>query len=675
MSPLPPPGASAPDTGRETRDVNLPPPLPPPPAPPAGAQEPWNWDRLQPLAKRWFQPLLERETWMAVLYLVVGMCSAVGFFIALNVVGWLTFGLLFAGIGIFLVRPFFAMVEALARAELTMPAWIGVEIEPRPITPMRGLGLRAAIDPERWRQVGFLALNIVIGIVVGNLGVAAFGVAPQVAFTDPFSGGWLGLGPLAWAVSFALAVVLFGAAPRIAKFVAGFKAQVTAWFLGVDQLAAAQRRVTDLSTQRQDILDAVASERRRIERNLHDGVQQQLVAIGLDLGMAEQQLGADPDRARELIVSARQKVQGSIGELRQLGRGLHPAILADRGIDAALSAVVAGSSIPISVHVDPGLDLSTDVAETVYFVANEALANVLKHAKARRRVGARHEGRGQRPGHRPRRRSRWRRPGQRDGDRRHPRPCARGRRQPVDQLTGGRPHHARRRDPTSPSERTSTTMNTPIRTVVADDSVLLRDGIVRLLSDSGFEVVAAVGDADALLDAVTEHAPDLCVVDVRMPPSHTDEGLRAAIEIRRRHPGIAVLVLSQYVEERYAGELLSGDIAGVGYLLKDRVIAVDDFLASLRRVAGGGSAVDAEVISQILGRSRRGGEIDRLTPREREVLTLMAEGLSNTGIAERLVVSAGAVEKHISNVFMKLGLEPEDGAHRRVLAVLTYLRA
>jgi DNA-binding NarL/FixJ family response regulator len=215
---------------------------------------------------------------------------------------------------------------------------------------------------------------------------------------------------------------------------------------------------------------------------------------------------------------------------------------------------------------------------------------------------------------------------------------------------------------------------TPIRTIVADDSVLLRDGVVRLLSDSGFDVVAAVGDAEALLDAVTEHDPDLCIVDVRMPPTHTDEGLRAAIEIKRRSPEVAVLVLSQYVEERYAGELLTGNVSGVGYLLKDRVIDVDDFLASLRRVAAGGSAVDTEVISQILGRSRNRVEIDRLTPREREVLTLMAEGLSNAGIAERLVVSAGAVEKHISNVFMKLGLEPEEGAHRRVLAVLTYLR-
>ena len=215
----------------------------------------------------------------------------------------------------------------------------------------------------------------------------------------------------------------------------------------------------------------------------------------------------------------------------------------------------------------------------------------------------------------------------------------------------------------------------PLRTVVADDSVLLRDGIVRLLGDSGFDVVAAVGDGDALLDAVTEHEPDLCIVDVRMPPTHTDEGLRAAIEIRRRAPSTAVLVLSQYVEEYYAGELLAGDVSGVGYLLKDRVIDVEDFLVALRRVADGGSAVDADVVRQILSSSQRTSELEHLTPREREVLELMAEGLSNGAIAQRLVVSAGAVEKHISNVFSKLGLQPEDGANRRVMAVLTYLRA
>ena len=213
-----------------------------------------------------------------------------------------------------------------------------------------------------------------------------------------------------------------------------------------------------------------------------------------------------------------------------------------------------------------------------------------------------------------------------------------------------------------------------MRVVIAEDSVLLREGISRLLAEAGFDVQDAVPDAEQLLRAVGGRQPDVVVADVRMPPTHTDEGLRAALVIRRRWPAVAVLVLSQYVEERYAGELLTGNVSGVGYLLKDRVIDVDDFLASLRRVAAGGSAVDTEVISQILGRSRNRAEIDRLTPREREVLTLMAEGLSNAGIADRLVVSAGAVEKHISNVFMKLGLEPEEGAHRRVLAVLTYLR-
>ena len=212
-----------------------------------------------------------------------------------------------------------------------------------------------------------------------------------------------------------------------------------------------------------------------------------------------------------------------------------------------------------------------------------------------------------------------------------------------------------------------------LRAVIADDSVLLRDGVARLLEDAGVAVVAAVGDAESLLDAVASTRPDIAIVDVRMPPTHTDEGIRAAIEIRRRHPDVAVLVLSQYVEERYASDLLGAESSGVGYLLKDRVVDVADFTAAVRRVAAGGSAVDSEVIRQLIGRTARTSELDRLTPRELEVLGAMAEGLSNAGIADRLVVSNGAVEKHISNVFAKLGLEHETTAHRRVLAVLTYL--
>jgi DNA-binding NarL/FixJ family response regulator len=213
----------------------------------------------------------------------------------------------------------------------------------------------------------------------------------------------------------------------------------------------------------------------------------------------------------------------------------------------------------------------------------------------------------------------------------------------------------------------------PLRAVLADDSVLLRDGVARILEDAGIEVVAAVGDGDALIVAVESTRPDIAIIDVRMPPTHTDEGIRAALEIRRRHPDVAVLVLSQYVEERYASELLGSETAGVGYLLKDRVVDIADFVAAVHRVAAGGSAVDAEVVRQLIGRSARASDLDRLTPRELEVLDLMAQGLSNTGIAERLVVSLGAVEKHISNVFTKLGLEHESSAHRRVLAVLTYL--
>jgi DNA-binding NarL/FixJ family response regulator len=214
-----------------------------------------------------------------------------------------------------------------------------------------------------------------------------------------------------------------------------------------------------------------------------------------------------------------------------------------------------------------------------------------------------------------------------------------------------------------------------MRVVIAEDSVLLREGIVRLLLEQDCTVVAAVGDGDALLKAVDEHRPDVCVVDVRMPPTFTDEGLRAALVIRDQFPAIGVLVLSQYVEERYASELIGGNPGGVGYLLKDRVADVDQFIDGLRRVGDGGAALDPEVISQLLVRSRRVDPLAVLSPREQDVLRVMAEGKSNAGIAQALVVGEGAVEKHISNIFLKLGLAPTDGEHRRVLAVLKFLES
>jgi DNA-binding NarL/FixJ family response regulator len=213
-----------------------------------------------------------------------------------------------------------------------------------------------------------------------------------------------------------------------------------------------------------------------------------------------------------------------------------------------------------------------------------------------------------------------------------------------------------------------------MRVVVADDSVLLREGVVRLLEENGFEVVGQAGDAEDLIRKVKAHKPDVAVVDIRMPPTNTDDGLRAALEIRAELPGTGVLVLSQYVEEGYALDLVGDSAGGVGYLLKDRVADVDRFVDSVKRVADGGSALDPEVVSQLVGRARRDDPIDELTPREREVLELMAEGRSNNAIAEHMTVTERAVEKHVTSIFGKLGLAPAPEDHRRVLAVLAFLR-
>jgi DNA-binding NarL/FixJ family response regulator len=212
-----------------------------------------------------------------------------------------------------------------------------------------------------------------------------------------------------------------------------------------------------------------------------------------------------------------------------------------------------------------------------------------------------------------------------------------------------------------------------VRIVIAEDAVLLRHGLTLLLTENGHEVVDAVDDAEKLLRSVADHRPDVCVVDVRMPPTHSDEGLRAALVIRQQWPATGVLVLSQYVEERYAADLITGALNGVGYLLKDRVADVEEFLSALDRVGSGGTVFDPEVVSQIVARSRRHDPLAALTPREREAFSLMAEGRSNAGIAEGLVITEGAVEKYVANIFNKLGLPKTSTEHRRVLAVLRYL--
>jgi DNA-binding NarL/FixJ family response regulator len=216
-------------------------------------------------------------------------------------------------------------------------------------------------------------------------------------------------------------------------------------------------------------------------------------------------------------------------------------------------------------------------------------------------------------------------------------------------------------------------MSDSIRVAIAEDSGVLRDGLVQLLADRGFEITASVSEAEGLRASIERDCPDVAVIDIRMPPTFTDEGLRAAIDLRRRHPGLGILLFSQYVETRYAADLLADDAAGIGYLLKDRVADTSDFVEALVRVASGGTALDPEVVTQLLGASRRTDSISRLSSREREVLSLMAEGRSNAAIATALVISEGAVEKHVANIFTKLDLPVSQTDHRRVLAVLRFL--
>ena len=417
-------------------------------------------------------------------------------------------------------------------------------------------------------------------------------------------------------------------------------------------------QLAEVESSRARIAQAGYAERRRIERDLHDGAQQRLVTLGIVLRRIQRSLPRDALAISPALDAAVAEVGAAIADLRTIAAGVRPPRL-DEGLAAALADLARGATIPVEVSATADR-APPEVEAAAYFVACEALTNALKHASPTRVVveTARADSTlrlvGRRRRHRRRRRVGRQRP------RRHARPRGRpgrdaGHRQPARR---GHPHRR----------------GAAVRVVIAEDTVLLREGLAGLLEDAGHEVVGRAGDADALLALVSEHEPDLAVVDVRMPPDYDDEGTRAAAEIRRSHAGTGVLVLSQHIETRHIVELVT-DGGGFGYLLKDRVLDVDDFLDAARRVADGGSALDPQVVATLINAPGPVRALGELSPREHEVLALMAEGRTNAGIARRLWLTDKTVESHVRTILMKLGLQVSDDDHRRVLAVLAYLRA
>ena len=340
----------------------------------------WPFESLAGAAEWWYRPVIEARSWLALAYLFVGAIWAPLAFAFTVTAMVIVFGLSFIGVGLLLIVPLFALVNGLSVLERRRTEWVGDAVTAREFHE-RGSGYwgetRARlVDSTRWRQVAFIAASVVVCPVLFALGGMPWVIVLQLA-----TGG--GFGSAATLGGLLLAALVIGAAPRATIFVAGVARSYVAWFLGPDETAELAERVEELAAQRGQILEAVDGERRRIERNLHDGVQQQLVALGIDVARARARIDDDPDGARTLLDDARDKVRASIGELRLIGRGLHPAVLDDRGLDAALSSVVAGSPIPVTVTMTAARDLPDDVATTAYYVASEAVANILKHSKAR----------------------------------------------------------------------------------------------------------------------------------------------------------------------------------------------------------------------------------------------------------------------------------------------------
>jgi serine/threonine-protein kinase PknK len=423
------------------------------------------------------------------------------------------------------------------------------------------------------------------------------------------------------------------------------------------------------------IADAADAARRSIQRDLHDGAQQQFVSVALQLENARGLIEEHSPLASRLVAAAQADLEDAIEELRRLCQGIHPAELSERGLAAALRTLAKRSAASVNVTVERFGRLAPEIESAAYFITAEATANAVKHASANQididvtrardelRVTVTDDGAGG---------ASFREgtglQGLRD------RAEAIGGDLSVDSPIGG-PTVLTADLPLFRSRHSLGFVDGHIRVVIADDAAMIRQALVELLGSSGVEVVAQVGDAPSLLQEVERHSPDIAIVDVHMPPTQTQEGVHAAVEIRHRFPGVGILLLSSYLESRDVIELFEAAASGVGYLLKDSVANVEQLLDALERISAGGIVLDPKLVVDLVGKTLRPDPLEVLTAREREVVELMAEGRSNAAIADRLWVTEGAVEKHIRHIFSKLRIPVAPDIHRRVVAVLTFLDA
>jgi PAS domain S-box-containing protein len=434
-------------------------------------------------------------------------------------------------------------------------------------------------------------------------------------------------------------------------------------------------RLGEVEESRARIADAAYAARRTIQRDLHDGAQQRFVSVALQLENAQALIEEHSPQASRLVATAQADLEEGIEELRRLAQGIHPAELSERGLAAALRTLAKRSAASINVTVEKFGRLAPEIESAAYFITAEATANAVKHASANQididvtrardalRVTVTDDGAGG---------ASFREgtglQGLRD------RAEAIGGDLSVDSPIGG-PTVLTADLPLFRSRHSLGFVDGHIRVVIADDAAMIRQALVELLGSSGVEVVAQVGDAPSLLREVERHSPDIAIVDVHMPPTQTQEGVHAAVEIRHRFPGVGILLLSSYLESRDVIELFEAAASGVGYLLKDSVANVEQLLDALERISAGGIVLDPKLVVDLVGKTLRPDPLEVLTAREREVVELMAEGRSNAAIADRLWVTEGAVEKHIRHIFSKLRIPVAPDTHRRVVAVLTFLDA